>query len=199
MPAQPTIIVTSCHHRAGQGEVVGKLDRSWELARALTACRLPVVLVTSETRLQPATLGHGQHFNVCVVRPHAVRSLDQHIEALIEGVLLSARSAGWVWVPADTPMLRHETVMAVADKLGHASLTHAEHDQRAGIPLGIGPELYSELIHLNGYSDLLRLRSRYPALAVPTQDPGVLMSAVGGLTPAFPVVDAGRSLGRASR
>ena len=45
MPAHPTVIVTSCHHRAGQGEVVGKLDRSWELARTLTACRLPVVLV----------------------------------------------------------------------------------------------------------------------------------------------------------
>jgi len=199
MPAPPTVIITSGSNSAGRDGTVTMLEQARELARSLAACNMPIVLVTNEPGLHPAALSNDASLSVCVIHPHARSPLDQHIEALIEGVLFSARSPGWVWVPADTPMLRCDTVSAVADKLGNASLTHAEHDQRAGVPLGIGAELYSEVIHLCGYTDLLRLRSRYPAVAVPTHDPGVLMSEVGRVGPAPPAWQAHKHLSTVSR
>lgn len=189
MPVHPTVIITSCRPGAEADPVMGVLDRSRELGRALALCNLPMVVVRSAGEHPPALPHEAASHSVCTFEPRSPNPLDQHTEALIEGVLLSARSPGWVWVPADTPMLRCATVCAVASELRHASLVHAEHAHSAGIPLGIGPELYSELIHLEGYADLLKLRARYPALAVPTADPGVLMSEVGRMrVPALPAL-----------
>jgi len=69
----------------------------------------------------------------------------------------------------------------VAEGLKSNPLVHAEHAQQIGIPLGVGAELFSELVQLSSHRDLQRLRSRYPAMSVAVNDPGVMMSEAGRL------------------
>lgn len=186
MPTQPTLLITSCRQEFRSDGVACTADHIWALVGSLRACRLPMVVVAAQAGEQGWPMDPHAPVSVCRFQSPASDPLDSHVEALIEGVLFSARSPGWVWIPADMPLLDHATVAAVAAALRTASLTHAEHAQRAGVPLGVGQELYSELIHLGGYHDLQRLRWRYPAQAVPCKDPGVLMSEVGRLVSQAP-------------
>jgi CTP:molybdopterin cytidylyltransferase MocA len=183
MPAaSPTVIITSCRDNAGQPDAMTSFDLAWGLAQILTPCGLPIVLVT-DGALRATTAASVGQTTVHQARLHTLHPLDRHIEALVEGVLLSAHAPGWIWLPSDTPMMRPLTVSTVAQSLASNPLVHAEHIQQAGIPLGVGAELYSELIQLGGHRDLQRFRARYPALAVPVSDPGVVMSVAGSMRP----------------
>jgi hypothetical protein len=180
----PTIIVTACVAADVRDEAWPLFDRSLALAQTLGACGLPILVVTDQepTALGALPAGPVLHH----LSPAAMHVLDRHIEALIEGVLLTSRSPGWIWVPADTPMLSPKTVLAVANALRASPLVHAEHAQQEGIPLGVGSEFFSELIQLTGHRDMARFRTRYPALAVSVSDVGVAMSESGSLNAATP-------------
>lgn len=180
----PTVIVTDCVSADVFDEAWPQPDRSLALAQTLRTCGLPILVVTDQA---PTTLGASPGgLALHHLRLQAMHVLDRHIEALIEGVLLTSRSPGWIWVPADTPMLSPITVLAVANALRVSPLVHAEHAQQEGIPLGVSPEFFSELIQLNGYRDMARFRNRYPAQAVPVSDVGVAMSDSGSLNAAMP-------------
>jgi len=181
----PTVIVTACSPLDGRGGASAWLDRSLALAEELRDCGLPILLLTDQ-----ATSTDGSH-DLASPMLHSLQlasrhPLDRHVEALIEGVLLSARAPGWIWVPSDTPILSPKSVLAVAMALSACQLVHAEHAQQGGIPLGIGAEYYSELMQLSGHRDMLRFRTRYPAVAIAVPDPGVIMSECGhaGMSPA---------------
>ena len=146
----PTVIVTACNPSEDWDRTSALFDQSLALANKLSECGLPLLMVTDQgnperPRLMPecATLHR--------TRLESLNVLDRHVEALVEGVLLSSRSAGWIWVPSDTPMLSPMTVLAVANALNSCPLAHAEHARQGGIPLGVGSEFYSELIQLGGY------------------------------------------------
>lgn len=172
MPAPPTVIITSCQNSANPLIDIGGVD---------SACGLQIVLVTNDQAARPSQAWIEPQTTLHRVSLGCLNPLDQHVEALIEGVMLSATSRGWIWVPSDTPMMRWATVMAVAEGLKSNPLVHAEHGQEAGIPLGVGAELFSELLKLSSHRDLQRFRSRYPAMSVSVNDPGVTMSEAGRL------------------
>ena len=72
-------------------------------------------------------------------------------------------------------------VLLAPDAVGRALAAHpaayAQHQGRPGHPLGFAPELYSELMALDGDAGVRRLLARYPAAAVEVDDPGVLREA----------------------
>jgi CTP:molybdopterin cytidylyltransferase MocA len=179
MLSSSTVIITACEgYATPMTPPVATFDMARELCRTLLPCGLSIVLVMDGAS-EHANTQHSENTTFYPVELNAVHPLDRHVEALVEGVLFSARSPGWIWIPFDTPMMRWATVQAVAEVLQSHPLVHAEHAQQAGIPLGIGAELYSEVVQLNGHRGLQRLRARYPARAVPVNDPGVVMSRAG--------------------
>lgn len=95
--------------------------------------------------------------------------------SIAAGVGISADSAGWLVLPADMPLVRPATLLAVARRLADHAVVFAQHQGRRGHPVGFSAELYSELIGLSGDEGARRLVARYPAFAVDVDDPGVLI------------------------
>jgi molybdenum cofactor cytidylyltransferase len=119
-------------------------------AASLVAKRDIVVLSDAET-----TLGMGSSIAV--------------------GVSARGDAHGWVVLPADMPLVRSETIRAVAAALVDHPVAYAQHLGRRGHPVGFSSELFSELVVLRGDEGARRLLARYPAHAVEVDDPGVLV------------------------
>ena len=141
------------------------------------ATQLRVVVVTTPT-LAPAALALLPAADVVILsgsdssgRPLAA-GMGYSIAA---GVSAAGDAEGWLIVPADMPLLRPASIMAVADALAHYPVAYAQHTGRQGHPVGFGTELYSELINLQGDEGARRLIARYPSHAVNLDDPGVLV------------------------
>ena len=145
--------------------------------RHAMATQLRVVVVTTPT-LAPAALALLPAADVVILsgsdssgRPLAA-GMGYSIAA---GVSAAGDAEGWLIVPADMPLLRPASIMAVADALAHYPVAYAQHTGRQGHPVGFGTELYSELINLQGDEGARRLIARYPSHAVNLDDPGVLV------------------------
>lgn len=105
------------------------------------------------------------------------------------GVAARPDADGWLIAPADMPLIRPATYLAVARALVEHPVAYGQFQGRRGHPVGFAAELYSELVTLDGDEGARRLVARYPACGVDVDDPGVLMdvdteadlSAVQGL------------------
>lgn len=95
--------------------------------------------------------------------------------SIAAGVSARSQAAGWLILPADTPLVRPATLSRVAQALEHDPVVYAQYRGRRGHPVGFSAELYSELSVLSGDEGARRLLARYPAQAVEVDDPGVLM------------------------
>ncbi|MCV2353830.1 nucleotidyltransferase family protein [Paucibacter sp. B2R-40] len=95
--------------------------------------------------------------------------------SIAAGVEASGDADGWLIVPADMPLLRPASMLAVAAALEHYPVAYAQHHGRRGHPVGFSAELYSELIDLQGDEGARRIVARYPSQAVEVDDPGVLI------------------------
>lgn len=95
--------------------------------------------------------------------------------SIAAGVAATPRAAGWLVLPGDMPLVRPDTVRAVARQLGSHPIAYAQHNGRRGHPVGFAGELYSELLALRGDEGARRLVARYPAFAVACDDPGILV------------------------
>ncbi|MCV2358721.1 MULTISPECIES: nucleotidyltransferase family protein [Roseateles] len=95
--------------------------------------------------------------------------------SIAAGVEATGDADGWLIVPADMPLLRPATMLAVAAALEHYPVAYAQHHGRQGHPVGFSAELYSELIDLQGDEGARRIVARYPSQAVEVDDPGVLI------------------------
>lgn len=95
--------------------------------------------------------------------------------SIATGVAARSGAGGWLMVPGDMPLIRTETLHAVAAALAHHPVAYAQHRGRRGHPVGFSAELYSELVTLTGDEGARRLIARYPAHAVEVDDPGVLI------------------------
>lgn len=91
------------------------------------------------------------------------------------GVSARPDAAGWLVLPADMPLVRPTTLVAVARQLAGHAVVYAQHKGRRGHPVGFSAELYSELVALTGDEGARRLVSRYPAVGIDVDDPGVLI------------------------
>jgi len=176
---EPTIVILA----AGQGnrfkgsrhKLDEPLDGSTVLGHTLrnaTASRLPVVLVTTAAFQAPASKWLMQRDIIVLTPEQARRGMGSSIAA---GVTERAAAAGWLILPADMPLVRPQTMRAVADALQRHPVVYAQHHGRRGHPVGFAAELYSELAGLSGDEGARRIVARYPVHGEEVDDPGVLM------------------------
>ena len=95
--------------------------------------------------------------------------------SIASGVSASSTASGWLVLPGDMPLVRPETLQAVAAQLAEHPIAYAQHKGRRGHPVGFGAELFTELVTLAGDEGARRLVARYPSTAVELDDPGVLI------------------------
>jgi molybdenum cofactor cytidylyltransferase len=94
--------------------------------------------------------------------------------SIATGVTARAQARAWLVLPGDMPLIRPDTLQAVARALEVHPIAYAQYRGRRGHPVGFGAELYSELSKLSGDEGARRLVARYPAHAVEVDDPGVM-------------------------
>ena len=95
--------------------------------------------------------------------------------SIAAGVAARPDARGWLILPGDMPLVRSNSMLAVARQLEHHPIAYAQHKGRRGHPVAFSAEFYSELVALRGDEGARRLIARYPALGVELDDPGVLV------------------------
>lgn len=95
--------------------------------------------------------------------------------SIARGVQACGQSPGWLVLPGDMPLIRPDTLRAVAAALNDQPVAYAQHRGQRGHPVAFSSELYSELSQLTGDEGARRVVFRYPSRAVDVDDPGVLM------------------------
>jgi molybdenum cofactor cytidylyltransferase len=148
------------------------------LARTLRhaiATRLPVVVVTTEA-LAPAVhrLIAARDVVTLPSRDAAGRPLPIGMgHSIAAGVGATGDAEGWLILPADMPLVRPATILAVAEGLERFPVCYAQYRGLQGHPVGFGTELYSELTSLQGDEGARRIVARYAAQPIAVDDPGV--------------------------
>ena len=155
-------------------------DADTMLARTLRHAvdsRLRVVVVTTPI-LTPAVHLMGVSCDVVTLPDLDTRGRPSLVgmgHSISAGVSATGDADGWLVVPADMPMLRASSIIAVAEAIEHFPVAYAQYRGRRGHPVGFSAELYSELVDLQGDDGARRLLARYPSQAVDVDDPGVLI------------------------
>lgn len=152
--------------RVGESTVLGMT-----LAHVIESGLRMVVVTTAGFAAEAARVVASRDV-VALTEPEAGRGMAHSIAA---GVAASADAEGWLILPADMPLVRAETLRAVARELATHAVVYAQHRGRRGHPVGFAAELFSDLMQLSGDEGARRLLARYPAYAVDTDDAGVLM------------------------
>jgi molybdenum cofactor cytidylyltransferase len=181
--SEPVVVVLA----AGRGSRFGgethklaqTLGHSSVLATTLAtalASRLPTVVVTTAALVplvQPVVAAR----DIVLLPPVGSASREPlgMGYSIATGVGARAHASGWLMLPGDMPLVRSQSLHAVARALAHHPVAYAQYRGRRGHPVGFAAELYSELITLTGDEGARRLLARYPAFAVEVDDPGVLV------------------------
>ena len=183
MKSRPAVIVMA----AGRGsrfygrdhKLAQMLDDSTVLATTLrnaVASQLPVVIVTT-VRFAELARRSLAAMDV-IVLPEVGEPVQPPLGvgySIAMGVSARPDADGWVLLPGDMPMVRPETLRAVAAQLADHPVVCAQYKGKRGHPVGFAAELYSELAVLSGDIGAQRLVARYPALGLDVVDPGVLI------------------------
>lgn len=179
MKNEPTIVVLAAGRGSryqGDGHKLAQpLDGSTVLGctlRHAIESRLPVVLITTEAIVPHASAWLARRDIVVLSAEEAARGMGSSIAA---GVLARAGAPGWLLLPGDMPLVRPQTLRAVAGALQTHPVVYAQHRGRRGHPVGFSGELYSELIMLGGDEGARRIVARYPVHGQEVDDPGVLI------------------------
>jgi molybdenum cofactor cytidylyltransferase len=179
MKPRPTIIVLA----AGEGRRFAgerhKLEQPLAAGSVLaTTLRhametaLPIIVVTTAALAPIVTAQLARRDILVLADEQARRGMGHSIAA---GVSERASASGWLVLPGDMPLVRPQTLLTVAAALEHHAVAYAQHRGRRGHPVAFAPELFSELIALQGDEGARRLLARYPAYACEVDDPGVLV------------------------
>lgn len=183
MKSRPAVIVLA----AGRGsrfrglhhKLMQSLGASTVLATTLAnalATQLPVLVVTTEPLAE--LVSHHVATRDMVVLPSVGSPASQALGmgySIAAGVAARSNASGWLILPADMPMVRTSTLLAVAHEIDSHAIAYAQHRGLRGHPVGFSAELYSELVMLTGDEGARRLTARYPAHGVEIDDPGVLL------------------------
>jgi molybdenum cofactor cytidylyltransferase len=181
MNARPTLIVPAAGRGSrfrGAGGTGHKLAQPLDgvtvlecTLRAALASQLPCLVVTT-AELAPLAARQMARRDVLVLSAgEAARGMGYSIAA---GVAERSAAAGWLVLPGDMPRVRPSSLKAVAAALAQQIVVFAQHQGRHGHPVGFAAELYSELVQLDGDDGARKVVSRYPAVGVELDDPGVL-------------------------
>jgi molybdenum cofactor cytidylyltransferase len=179
MRFRPTLIVLA----AGRGSrFLGdqhKLDQAIGTSTVLgctvrraVETQLPVVVVTVAARAQTLSRQLAKRDIVVVSDEEAARGMGHSIAT---GVAERSGAPGWLVLPGDMPMVRSDSLLAVATALEQHAVAYAQYRGRRGHPVGFSAELYTELVLLGGDDGARRVVARYPAHGQEVDDPGVLL------------------------
>lgn len=179
----PVVIVLAAgrgsRFRAEEHKLVQALGTSSVLGttlRHVLASQLPMVVVA--TALMSEVVGRSIATRDIVVVPEVGETSTHPLGmgySISCGVGARPDASGWLILPADMPMVRPETLLAVAQALEKHTIAYAQYRGRRGHPVGFGAELFSELATLSGDTGARRLLGRYAAHGVDVDDPGVLI------------------------
>jgi len=140
--------------------------------RNAVASQLPVAVVTTAA-LAPLAAQHlAQRDIIIITEEQAARGMGHSISC---GVGERSGAPGWLILPADMPLVKPGTLLAVAQGLEQHPVAYAQHRGQRGHPVGFSAELYSELAMLTGDDGARRIVMRYPAHVEETDDSGVLL------------------------
>lgn len=190
-PRRPVVVVLAAGqgsrfqglgHKLAQplGEVGSVLQATVQAAQA-SGLELLVVL---RPDLRPLLAGRIAPEALLSLPAQATRAPEPPVEgeplpgmgdSIAAGVMARPHARGWLVLPGDMPLVRPDTLAAVAAGLEHLPIAYAQHAGRRGHPVAFGSALYSELSRLRGDTGARRLIARYPAQAVEVDDPGVLI------------------------
>ena len=179
MRIRPSIVVLA----AGQGSRFGgpqhKLAQAFDGGTVLGATvrraiesQLPVIVVTTAALAPVVGRLIATRDIVVLSAGEAARGMGYSIAA---GVSERSGAPGWLVLPADMPLVKPDSLLAVASALEQHPIVYAQYRGRRGHPVGFAAELYSELILLDGDEGARRLVARYPAHGEELDDPGVLL------------------------
>lgn len=138
--------------------------------------RLPVLVVTT-ARLAAEAARWVARRDI-VVLPEVGQAPGQPLGmgySIASGVAARPHAAGWVILPGDMPLVRPDTLLAVARGLADHLVVYAQHQGRRGHPVAFGAELFSDLVQLSGDEGARRVVARYPSAGIDVLDPGVLV------------------------
>jgi len=160
--------------------------------RRAVETQLPVVVVTVAARAAALSRQLATRDIVVVSDEEAARGMGHSIAA---GVAERSGAPGWLVLPGDMPMVRSDSLLAVATALEQHAVAHAQYRGRRGHPVGFSAELYTELVLLDGDDGARKLVARYPAHGQEVDDPGVLLDidTVADLQQARALMAAGAS------
>jgi molybdenum cofactor cytidylyltransferase len=183
MSSQRTVVVLAAGRSerfgAGRHKLAQPLGASSVLAQTLAraiASHLRTVVVTTPAFFDVARSSVAARDVVVLADVGRDGNASQGMgTSIAAGVRASSDSAGWLVLPGDMPMVRPETLFAVARALDHHAVAYAQHGGRRGHPVGFAAELYPELTELSGDEGARRIIARYPAFAVDLDDPGILV------------------------
>lgn len=188
MHPRPVIVVVAAgrgsRFQAGPSmphKLLAALDGMTVLASTLrqaVASHLPVVVVTTAALVEAAAGVVAARDIVLVpeVPPVAAARPDLGMGySIAAGVAARGDAPGWLVLPGDLPLVRPDTLQAVAGALVEHPVAFAQHRGRRGHPVGFAAELYSELVALRGDDGARRILARYPSQPVSVDDPGVLL------------------------
>lgn len=144
--------------------------------RHVLASRLPMVVVATAAMSEIA--GRSVATRDIVVVPEVGETTPHPLGmgySIACGVGARPDASGWLILPGDMPMVKPETLQAVAHALDQHTVAYAQYRGRRGHPVGFAAELFSELATLSGDEGARRLLARYPAHGVDVDDAGVLI------------------------
>ena len=178
MRFRPAIIIPAAGSGSRFGGPLHKLAQPFDddtvlgmTVRHAIESQLPVVVVTTAA-LAPLLAPLLATRDVVVLSDaEAARGMGATIAA---GVAERSGAPGWLVLPGDMPLVRPDTLLAVATALEQHPVAYAQHKGRRGHPVAFAAELYSELIQLRGDDGARRVMLRYPAHGQEVPDAGVL-------------------------
>ncbi len=183
MKNKPTIVVLAAgrgsrfagpRHKLAQEFGAGSL-LGQTIVNAI-ASRLPVVVVTTEPLAAEAARWVARRDLVLLPEVSDARNRLLGMGfSLAAGVQARPHARGWLVLPGDMPLVRPETLAAVADALEQQTVVYAQYRGRRGHPVGFAAELFSDLVQLTGDEGARRVIARYPSTGVEVDDPGVLI------------------------
>lgn len=190
------IIATGKEFRQAASEPAVDADRapSSLLAQTLDQAlgsELPITVVTTRDLAALSSTRLAARDVVLVSDADAVRGPGLSIAA---GVSAKPDAAGWIVLPASMAAVRATTLKALAQALGQHPVAYAQYRGLRGQLVGYSAGLYSELVSLDNEGAPRRLHSRYPAVGVEVDDPGILSGVVASALPGLhlaPTVRAG--------
>lgn len=159
----------------------------------MPASALPTVLVLASGRGERflASGGQGSKLQALLAgKPvlqwtlDAVRAsgLPHHVEdaghpgmgdSIAAAVRATRDAAGWLVLPGDLPLVRPETLRAVAQALSGADVVVPVHQGERGHPVGFSRACGDELAALSGAQGAAKVVQAHRAVELPVPDPGI--------------------------